>query len=194
MPAADILTVIRNQIDLNDYRKVHWEGSFEDYLDIVRETPAVTRTAYQRLYDMILSHGVEERQENKEKAVRYKFFTEFGVKHDDAVYGLDRILVQLVNAFMSAAQEYGTERRVLLMHGPVGSSKSTIARLLKRGLEEYSRTDEGMLFSFRWKGPDGTWLKDPMNSEPLQLIPADMRLAVIAKLSESFAKKLLRVV
>jgi len=190
MPAAatDILNVIREQLDLTDYRKVHWEGTFEEYLDIVRETPEVTRTAYQRLYDMILSHGIEERQENKERAVRYKFFTEFGDKHDDAVYGLDRILVQLVNAFMSAAHEYGTERRVLLLHGPVGSSKSTIARLLKRGIEEYSRTDAGMVFSFSWKGPDGTWLKDPMHGEPLQLIPPDMRPAVIAKLSESFKK------
>src|SRR5947208_11602819 len=133
---------------------------------------------------MILSHGVEERHENKEKVLRYKFFTEFGDKHDDAVYGLDRILVQLVNAFKSAAHEYGTERRVLLLHGPVGSSKSTIARLLKRGLEEYSRTDEGMLFSFAWKGPEGTWLKDPMHGEPLLLIPLDMRAAVLSRINE----------
>jgi serine protein kinase len=135
---------------ISDFRKEHWEGTFEEYLDIVREHPEVTRTAYQRLNDMILAHGVEERYENKEKVVRYKFFTEFGYKPDDAAYGPDRILVQLVNAFMSAAHEYGTERRVLLLHGPVGSSKSMIARLLKRGLEEYSRTDDGMLFSFSW--------------------------------------------
>ncbi len=186
----DILTIIREQLDLSDYRKVHWEGTFEEYLDIVRDHPDVTRTAYQRLYDMILSHGVEERHENKEKVVRYKFFAEFGYKHDDAVYGLDRILVQLVNAFMSAAHEYGTERRVLLLHGPVGSSKSTIARLLKRGLEEYSRTDDGMLFSFAWKGPEETWLKDPMHGDPLQLIPPHMREAVIARLTSTCTKKL----
>lgn len=185
----DILNVIRDQLNLNDYRKVHWEGSFEDYLDIVRDNPDVTRTAYQRLYDMILSHGVDDHQENKEKTTRYKFFTEFGEKHDDAVFGLDRILMQLVNAFKSAAHEYGTERRVLLLHGPVGSSKSTIARLLKRGLEEYARTDDGMLFSFKWKGPEGTWLKDPMHSEPLQLIPPTMRPAIIERLTETFAKK-----
>ncbi|MBI2804945.1 MAG: serine protein kinase [Planctomycetes bacterium] len=190
MPATgqEILNLIREHLDLSDYRKVHWEGTFEEYLEIVREHPEVTRTAYQRLYDMILTHGVEERFENKEKVVRYKFFTEFGDKHDDAVYGLDRILVQLVNAFKSAAHEYGTERRVLLLHGPVGSSKSTIARLLKRGLEEYSRTDDGMLFSFSWKGPEGTWLKDPMHGDPVQLIPPDMRPAIIARFCESFSK------
>src|ERR1051325_670905 len=185
----DILNIIRDHLNLNDYRKVHWEGSFEEYLDIVREHPEVTRSAYQRLYDMILSHGVEERFENKEKSLRYKFFTEFGDKHDDAVYGLDRIITQLVNAFKSAAQEYGTERRVLLLHGPVGSSKSTIARLLKRGLEEYSRTDQGMLFSFKWKGPEGTWLKDPMHGDPLQLIPPDMRTAILTRLNEGVQGK-----
>ena len=128
----DILSALRDQLNLTDYRKVHWEGSFEEYLDIVREHPEVTRTAYQRLYDMILSHGTEELYENKEKVVRYKFFNDFAARHDDAVYGLDRILMQLVNAFKSAAAGYGTERRVLLLHGPVGSSKSTIARLMKK--------------------------------------------------------------
>ena len=192
MPATgkDILSIIREQLDLSDYRKVHWEGSFEEYLDIVRDHPEVTRTAYQRLYDMILSHGVEEHYENKEKFTRYKFFTEFAAKYGDGIYGLDRIIAQLVNAFKSAANEYGTERRVLLLHGPVGSSKSTIARLLKRGLEEYSRTDEGMLFTFSWKGPDGTWLKDPMHGDPLQLIPPTMRDAVLARLTSGNTQKL----
>src|ERR1700741_902190 len=162
---SEIISLVSERQDREQFRRKNWIGTFEEYLDIVREHPEVTRTAYQRLYDMILSHGVEERFENKETSLRYKFFTEFGDKHDDAVYGLDRILVQLVNAFKSAAHEYGTERRVLLLHGPVGSFKSTIARLLKRGLEEYSRTDDGMLFSFMWKGPEGTWWKDPMHGD-----------------------------
>ncbi|HMP17035.1 MAG TPA: serine protein kinase, partial [Gemmatales bacterium] len=76
-------------------------------------------------------------------------------RHGDAIYGLDRTLSQLVNVFKSAALGYGTERRVILLHGPVGSAKSTIARLLKRGLEEYSRTDGGRLYSFSWKNADG---------------------------------------
>src|SRR5262249_54567531 len=142
-----ILNAVRQHLNLSDYRKKHWEGGFDEYLDIVREHPTVTRTAYQRLYDMILSHGTEEVFEHKEKITRYKFFTEFATQHGDAIYGLDRQLMHLVNTFKSAAKGYGTEKRVLLLHGPVGSSKSTIARLLKKGLEQYSKTDEGMLFS-----------------------------------------------
>jgi serine protein kinase len=182
--AQAILDTIRTQLDLTDYKKLHWEGTFDQYLDIILETPSVTRTAFQRLYDMILSHGTEDVYENKEKLTRFKFFTEFAARHADAIYGLDRPLMQLVNTFKSAALGYGTERRVILLHGPVGSAKSTIARLLKRGLEEYSRTDDGMLFSFAWKSADGTWTKDPMHGEPLQLVPEEHRPRLLAMLNE----------
>ncbi|MBX7105787.1 MAG: serine protein kinase, partial [Gemmataceae bacterium] len=70
----EILDDLRGQLNLADYRKQHWEGSFEDYVNIVAEDPGVTRSAFQRLYDMIISHGVEDVYENKEKLIRYKFF------------------------------------------------------------------------------------------------------------------------
>src|SRR6266516_1663501 len=181
--AKSILNELRTHVDLNDYRKLHWDGSFDEYLDIVRDHPEVSRTAYQRLYDMILSHGTEEVYENKEKVIRFKFFTEYAARHGDAIYGLDRPLMQLVNTFKSAARGYGTERRVLLLHGPVGSSKSTIARLLKRGLEEYSRTDGGMLFSYSWKMDDGNWVKAPMHQDPLLLVPHELRPGMLAKIN-----------
>ncbi len=182
-----ILNAVRQQLNLSDYRKKHWEGTFDEYLDIVRDHPEATRLAYQRLYDMILSHGTEDVYENKEKITRYKFFTEFASLHGDAIYGLDRPLMHLVNAFKSAAKGYGTERRVLLLHGPVGSSKSTIARLLKKGLEQYSRTDQGMLFSFSWKSdsPGGPWHKCPMHEEPLHLVPHELRAPLLARLNDA---------
>jgi serine protein kinase len=70
-----------------------------------------------------------------------------------------------------------------LLHGPVGSSKSTIARLLKRGLEEYARTDAGMLFTYCWKQPDGNFQKCPMHEEPLHLVPPDLRPGLLRDLN-----------
>ncbi|MBA4187698.1 MAG: serine protein kinase [Planctomycetaceae bacterium] len=187
--ATAILDGLRAKLDTTEYRKLHREGSFTDYLNIVLETPGVTRTAFQRLYDMILSHGTDDVYENKDRINRFKFFTDFATRHGDGIYGLDRSLMQLVNTFKSAALGYGTERRVILLHGPVGSAKSTIARLLKRGLEEYSRTDAGMLFSFSWKNHDGSgWTKDPMHGEPLQLVPEEQRAALLTSLNENCTK------
>src|SRR5690349_24186369 len=152
--------------DKSSFKELHWEGSFEDYLRIVRENPRVTRTAVQRIYDMILSHGKSEYIDNKKKLIRYHFFSDERFGGRDAIFGLDVPLMKLVNVFKSAAQGYGTERRVILLHGPVGSSKSTIARLLKKGIEEYSRTPDGAAYTFSWlldkKQLDGSVTKEKM--------------------------------
>jgi len=95
----------------------------------------------------------------------------------------DESWLRLVSVLHSAAERYGTERRVILLHGPVGSSKSTIARLLKRGLEDYSRTPEGALYTFHWALPPEleqiaggqASFRCPMHEEPLHLIPPDWR-------------------
>ena len=177
--------------DSKTYAELNWEGSFEEYLNLVRENPKVTRTAFQRIYDMILSHGKTEYIDNKKKLIRYHFFSDEKFGGKDAIFGLDVPLMKLVNVFKSAAQQYGTEKRVILLHGPVGSSKSTIARLLKKGVEEYSKLPEGSAFTFSWttekKLPDGTSLKEkmkcPMNEEPLNLIPKEWRGKIFTELA-----------
>jgi serine protein kinase len=184
---SELITLVGSRQNLDDYQKKHWTGSFAEYLDIVQRDPKVTRTAYRRIYDMITSHGTEEVVVNKEKTIRYKFFEDPENDGQDAIFGLERTLVNFVNILMSAANGYGTERRVLLLHGPVGSSKSTLARLLKKGLERYSRVEEGSLYSFSWKeeGPDGEELYAPcpMHEEPLHLIPQEHRAEVTAILN-----------
>ena len=190
---TDLIAMIASRQNLADFQKKHWHGTFADYLDIVRTDPKVTRTAYQRLYDMILSYGTEEVIVNKEKLVRYKFFDDPDCGGQDAIFGLERTLMSLVNILKSAAQRYGTERRVLLLHGPVGSSKSTIARLLKKGLEHYARTDAGALYTYGWReeGLDGTdtYIDCPMHEEPLHLIPVEFRPAVLETLNRDLDGK-----
>ncbi len=137
----EIISFVASRQDLNQFRRKNWEGSFEEYLDIVAADPAITRNAFERVYDMVMSYGTTTYDVGRDKRVRYKFFDDPDENGRDAVFGLDSPLQALVNAFKSAAQGFGIEKRVLLLHGPVGSSKSTIARLLKKGLERYSQTE-----------------------------------------------------
>src|SRR5262245_54223108 len=123
--------------NLKEYAELNWAGTFEDYLAIVRKNPAVTRSAFQRVYDMILSYGQEEYIDNKKRLIRYNFFKDEQHAGRDAIFGLDIPLMRLVSVLHSAAQRYGTERRVILLHGPVGSSKSAIACLIERGTGGY---------------------------------------------------------
>ncbi|MGE0324798.1 MAG: PrkA family serine protein kinase [Polyangiaceae bacterium] len=176
--------------DYELYRDLSWEGSFEDYLKIVRERPQVTRNAFQRAYDMVISYGTEEYIDNKKKLVRYNFFRDEVDQGKDAVFGLDIPLMRLMNVLKAASQNYGPEKRVILLHGPVGSSKSTIARMLKKGLEAYSRAPDGALYTFRWvnlgntglAGVDETEFPSPMHEEPLRLIPREWRSEAIRRL------------
>ncbi|HVJ80169.1 MAG TPA: serine protein kinase [Planctomycetia bacterium] len=183
--ARDLMDFLRQRQNPGSYQKEHWEGSFEEYLQIVKANPRVTRNAFQRVYDMVLSYGSESTTHQREKIVRYKFFDDPDGGGQDAVFGLDKPLMELVNAFMSAAKGYGIEKRVLLLHGPVGSSKSTIARLLKRGLERYSRTDAGALYTFGWiEGSDSSsYVPSPMHEDPIKLIPSELRAEICQRLS-----------
>ncbi len=179
-----ILQKIERIQDLTGFRNLHWEGTFEQYLDIVRENPQVARTAYQRVFDMIVSHGHHTYTRNRETLIHYNFFDDPFEHGKDAVFGIDRPLMELVQIFRSAAHRYGTERRVVLLHGPVGTAKSTLVRLLKKGLEAYSKTDNGRLYSFYWVLDSGERMDCPMHEEPLHLIPPEFRAAVLEELNQ----------
>ncbi len=185
MAGQEIISLVAQRQDLDQFRRKNWEGTFAEYLDIVRQRPEVTRNAFERVYDMITSYGVEVDEDSRERRTRYQFFDDPFDNGQDAVFGLEKPLSDLVNAFKSAAKGYGIEKRVLLLHGPVGSSKSTIARLLKKGIEQYSASEEGALFSLGWVSPDDAaevqWC--PMNEEPLHIIPNRFRKDVCAELN-----------
>ncbi|GAB6157635.1 PrkA family serine protein kinase [Desulfotomaculum varum] len=145
---------------LEDYRSMEnslaWEGSFQEYLDIVKKKPYVTQLAHARIYNMIKDAGVEETDTGKE----YKFFSK-------EIFGLNKPLEKLVEEyFHPAARRLDVRKRILLLMGPVSGGKSTLVAMLKRGLEQYSRTEKGALYGI--KGC-------PMHEEPLHLIPKELR-------------------
>lgn len=181
---SSLLRKIEQLQDLEEFRDLHWEGTFEDYLELVCDDPKIARTAYQRLYDMILSYGFDEYTRNREKLIHYNFFDDPFGNGKDAVFGLDKPLMELVQVFHSAARRYGTERRVLLLHGPVGTAKSTVVRLLKKGLEAYTHGDEGRLYTYTWLLDDGERMDCPMHEEPLHLIPHKFRETALAELNQ----------
>lgn len=136
--------------------RMAWSGTFKEYIELLRKDPSPAKTAHARVYDMIKSHGVEETNGRK----RYKFF-------EQEIFGLDRAVEKLVEEyFHSAARRLDVRKRILLLMGPVSGGKSTLVTLLKRGLEQYSRTDEGAVY-----GIEGC----PMHEDPLHLIPLELR-------------------
>jgi serine protein kinase len=140
-------------------RELQWQGTFADYFEIASKKQEVTRLAHERIYHMIMDAGIETSRTGEP---RYNFFSE-------EIFGIEKPLQQIVEYFHSAAQRLEVRKRILLLMGPVGGGKSTIVYLIKRGLEAFSRTEQGALYAIR---------DCPMHEEPLHLIPNDLRADV----------------
>ena len=173
------------------YKELSWEGCFEDYLELVRKTPQVTRNAFQRLYDMILSHGDEEYIDNKKKLVRYNFFRD---EHDggkDAIFGLDIPLMRLVNVLQA--------RRAGLRHREARHPAARPGRLVE--VDDRAPAQEGhrgvLAHAPKARSTPSTGrcparsasspaaaetFPSPMHDEPLRLIPREWRDKAIDEL------------
>src|SRR5690625_735234 len=145
---------------LQKYREeeamLQWEGTFSEYLQMIKRRPEIAESAHARLYNMIKHAGIKDKDGRK----RYEFFS-------DEIFGLEETLEKLVEEyFHPAAKKLDVKKRILLLMGPVGGGKSTIVTLLKRGLEQFTRTDEGAVYA----------IKDcPMHEDPLHLITNHLR-------------------
>ncbi len=128
------------------------------YMELVKARPTIASSSYQRVFDMIAAKG-RTPGATKDDPPSYGFFSA-------ELFGLDPVLEKLVAYFESAGLGHETRKRILLLWGPPGGAKSTIAAALKRGLEAYSATDDGAMYMI-----DGC----PMHEEPLHLVPEDLR-------------------
>ncbi|MGE5404458.1 MAG: serine protein kinase [Candidatus Saccharibacteria bacterium] len=159
---ADFLELIKK--DHNSGKHRAFEGTFLEYLELVKNNPEITMLAHERMYNVITSRGVQtinteadqrlKRIYGKDTIKRYKFF-------EDDFYGIDKTIMELVRYFHSASMRGEESRQVLYLVGPVGSGKSSIMESLKKALEQQ---------------PPIYVLKDcPMREEPLHLIPKHLR-------------------
>ncbi|CDM67316.1 putative serine protein kinase PrkA [Clostridium bornimense] len=150
--------------DRERHNKEKFEGSFLEYLDIVKENPDVAKLAHKRMNDIITSQGYEvlKPEENprikkiygNEIIKRYNFFK-------DDFFGIDKVLMKLMNYLNSASMKGEEARQVLYLVGPVGAGKSSLVESLKKALESADRI-------YAIKGC-------PMHEEPLHLIPKHLR-------------------
>ncbi len=178
-----------------------WEGTMDEYLAIAQERPAVSYTAHQRMYQSVVSWGSEQYSFAGEPYIHHRFFDDPAEDGREAIFGLDKPLTKLVNVLKASASRFGQERRIILLHGPVGSSKSTIARLLRRGLGDYTKTDAGKLYTYSWYAEPASeeyeslrrmfgiveaqegFVRCPLHEDPLKLLPPDVRATIIKRMN-----------
>src|SRR6185436_15315087 len=148
------------EVHRRDRERLIWEGTFREYFELVTANPRFAELSHARICDMILAAGMEKIAEGtRDEVTKYKFFSE-------ELFGIEEPIAKIIEYFKSAAQRLEVRKRILLLMGPVGGGKSTIVTLLKRGLEQWTRTEGGAVYAIK---------ECPMHEEPLHLIPPELR-------------------
>jgi serine protein kinase len=145
----------------SEHRAQHWHGTFADFLENIlpKDAARFARSSHQYLYDMLCWYRDANNIMGDPKPAATDLFT-----HD--LFGIEPALTRVTDYFKAAAAGSDVGRRLLLLLGPPSGGKSSMVILLKRGLEEYSHTDDGALYALAGS---------PLHESPLNLIPASMR-------------------
>ncbi|MBI2391483.1 MAG: serine protein kinase PrkA [Deltaproteobacteria bacterium] len=136
--------------------------SYQQYLELYAKDPARQgRDASRYLRDMFLHYGTTTVEAPWGKRTRYRLFdlpwAEPTVQREHLV-GQEEVQGEIFRIFENFGRE-GRPNKLILLHGPNGSSKSTIAACMMRALEHYSALDEGALYRFHWVFPSAKTIK-----------------------------------
>ncbi|MFC7250787.1 PrkA family serine protein kinase [Halomicroarcula sp. GCM10025324] len=174
-----------------DLRTTH---TFDWYLDQLYEEPRIGRNAHQRVADMFDFYGTS--YDEDAGVVEYELASEDPLNDgENTFYGrvIHEAIHEFVNKVKSGARGLGPEKRIKLLLGPVGSGKSDFDRQLRRYFEDYTRRDEGRMYTFRWtnlgdvihdQDPADDVVRSPMNQDPIVLLPQEQRDRVIDDINE----------
>ncbi|HYD40565.1 MAG TPA: serine protein kinase PrkA [Anaeromyxobacter sp.] len=137
--------------------------SFEEYLSAFLESPRrQARGAAQYLRDVMDHFGAEDRDTPIGRVRRWRLFDlEFDPDgRSQRVAGQEEVQAAIYRALGSFVRS-GRVNKLILLHGPNGSAKSSIVSALVRAMEAYSRKPEGALYRFHWVFPSERRLKGP---------------------------------
>ncbi|MET0592681.1 MAG: serine protein kinase PrkA [Polyangiaceae bacterium] len=130
--------------------------SFQEYLELFASNPVrYGRDASRYLRDLFDYYGTSQVERPWGTMTRYKLFDlpwETEGARRDALVGQEEIQGEIYRVLSNFSQE-GRPNRLILLHGPNGSSKSTVAACIMRALENYSASDDGALYRFHWVFP-----------------------------------------
>jgi len=207
-------TVTTSLAELGDAIRGHFTGtrrrlSFAEYLELVEADPTHhVRAAPQYLVDCFDHFGTDTVHYPWGDQRRFRLFDCPWSDGEGRLIGQELAQHQIYRALSGFVRD-GAPTRLILLHGPNGSAKSTLIRCIGRALEHYSPLDAGALYRFSWvfpaqkqsKGgigfstaaiPDATdtyaylpddmvdaRLQDELRDHPLLLIPSDHRARLI---------------
>ncbi len=127
--------------------------SFAEYLDLVVAEPTrQLRSSTQYLVDCFDHYGSSTVKYPWGEVRHFHLFDAPWSAGEDRLFGHEHVQNSVYRTLRSFVQD-GRPNKLVLLHGPNGSAKSTFMRCLGRALENYSTLEEGALYRFSWIFP-----------------------------------------
>jgi serine protein kinase len=127
--------------------------SFAEYVTLFSAEPArQLRSAAQYLRDVFDHFGSEPVRTPRGPMIRWKLFDCPWDSGKDALVGQEEVQAAVYRLVANFARE-GRTNRLILLHGPNGSAKSTFVACMQRAMEHYSTREDGALYKFNWIFP-----------------------------------------
>jgi predicted Ser/Thr protein kinase len=136
-----------------DFTKRRTILSFEEYLALFLQEPvAQARNAAQYLRDVMDHFGTEQRTTPWGQVRHFKLFDLTDGERGGRVAGQEDVQNAIYRVLGNFARA-GTVNKLILLHGPNGSAKSSLVDALKRAAEVYSQHAAGALYKLNWVFP-----------------------------------------
>lgn len=133
--------------------------SFEEYMSLFLRDPRLhARSSAQYLRDAMLFYGGEELDGFLGPRRRFRLYDCAFDRGEGRVAGQEEVqqaIFRQVSNFVRA----GKVNKLILLHGPNGSAKTSIISALIRATEHYSRQAEGARYRFNWVFPSEQLVK-----------------------------------
>ncbi len=127
--------------------------SFAEYVALFSAEPArQLRSAAEYVRDVFDHFGSEPVRTPRGPMTRWRLFDCPWDAGKDALVGQEEVQAAVYRLVSNFARE-GRTNRLILLHGPNGSAKSTFVACLQRAMEHYSTLDDGALYKFNWIFP-----------------------------------------
>lgn len=124
--------------------------SFDEYLREVLKAPHLhARNAAGYMRDMFDAYGVDTARGTRGSVRRFRLFDAPFNEGATQVFGQEEVQGE-VYRHLTSFVERGRVDKLIMIHGPNGTAKSTFVECIMAGLEDYSHRPDGVLYSFNW--------------------------------------------
>ncbi len=141
-----------NHSSREQFRQQQAIMSFSGFLERLRSDPErLMRNAAEYLHDVFEHYGHQGIVHGSQRLTRWRLFDQ-GTERGVPIIGSENVQDEIMQSLRAFVRQ-GFANKLILLHGPNGSAKSSIIESIAHAMHCYSELEEGSIYRFSWIFP-----------------------------------------